>query len=127
MWKIGAVVGICLALFGGGFLLGRFCFNGPGSGTSEELYQDSIDTIEDVRDESDAIGGEVESLGGEITKLDDSITASTSGVESSIGVSRDIEAGSGEIGDIAESLKGDIADIGAASSGLAGIFGVSPE
>jgi hypothetical protein len=127
MWKIGAVVGICLALVGSGFLLGRFCFNGPRSRTGEELYQDSVNTISDVRDESDAIAGEVESLGGEVGKLDNSITASTSGIESSVGVSRDIETDSGEIGDIAESLKGDIADIGATSRGLADLFRIGAE
>jgi hypothetical protein len=48
-------------------------------------------------------------------------------IQNQNGISEEIESDSGEIRDIARELNSDIADIGAASQGLAEIFGVKAE
>ena len=127
MWKIGAIVGIGLTLLGSGFLLGRASVDGRGDGTGEELYQDSLGTVDDIRAESRILREKVGSLRGELGTLDGAIDRGRSGVADSVAISEEITRDSGSVGDLSRSLGQDIADIGAASSGLAGIFGVSPE
>jgi methyl-accepting chemotaxis protein len=128
------VLVVFLGAISAAYFIGRARANRSGVGASTELYQDTLAEIGKLRGEIATYSELIGQLGPEISELAGRIESITGRVETSLGriersleISGDIESGSGEIRDIAGELRGDIADIGEASRGLAEIFAVDRE
>jgi len=118
---------LCLSCF----FAGRTLSDRHRVDTGSELYQNTLAEIGKLRTEIEGYTELIEQLSPELSELSGRIESSRIGIEesrlrieSSLRISRDIESNSGKIGDLAGELNSDITDIGAASRGLAEIFGV---
>lgn len=123
---IGVVI-LVVAFIGGACFFGGWKFRNPtytGVEPDTELYDDLIESVDELRKLYGDINSNIEQLRGTTEGIIERFESGITGIEEGITGLENIITDSREAGDIARGIRDDIAEIRAASEGLAGIVGI---